>query len=233
MQRIDAKLAWQGTANCEQCSIRNSVLFAGLTEADFQALHKPIEQYELEAGHKIYGEGDPAEFMYTIRTGLVKLSHQLSDGNQRITRILGTSDVVGLEATLDPVYKHDAIVLQKTEICRYPASFVNQLSESNPKLHRELMSRWQQSLNNSDRWISELSTGTAKQRVSRLLLMLLEGKKEHTCKLFSREDIGSMLGIRTETATRTISEFKRQQVLLKQSNNTYMCDIKKLEALIE
>lgn len=231
MQRIDTKLAWQGTANCQQCSIRNSVLFAGLTEADFQLLHKPVDQFELQVGDKIYGKGDSARYMYTIRSGVVKLSHLLSDGSQRITRLLCTADVVGLEATLDPVYKHDAVVLQKAEVCRYPARSVNQLSESNPRLHKELLSRWQQSVNDADMWISELSTGTAKQRIARLLLMLVRVNPDHSFMLFNREDIGSMLGITTETASRIIADFKRQQILIKQPDNHYLCDIEQLAAL--
>ena len=88
MHHIDSKQAWQGVANCGLCAIRNSVLFAGLTEDDFNKLHKPIDQFELKAGSRIYSSGDKADFMYTIRSGLVKLVQYLPDGTQRIVRLL-------------------------------------------------------------------------------------------------------------------------------------------------
>jgi len=229
MNHITQREAWQGHANCGQCAIRNSVLFAGMSEEDFKQLHKPIDQFELKAGIKIYSTGEKAEYMYTIRSGLVKLVQYLPDGNQRIVRLLRVADVVGLEAVLDPVYKHDAIVLHDAEVCRYPASAAQDLSKNNPEVHRELMNRWRTALDEADRWVTELSTGTSKQRVARLLLMLSQGGIANTCSLFSREDMGAMLGITTETASRTIAEFKRKNLIVKTTPTEYQFDIPKLE----
>jgi CRP-like cAMP-binding protein len=231
MHHIQLKQAWQGVANCSQCAIRNSVLFAGLSERDFETLHKPIDQFLFKAGSKIYGAGDTAEYMYTIRSGLVKLVQYLPDGTQRIVRLLKTSDVIGLEAVLDPAYKHDAITLHETEVCRYPASAAQALSDSNPQLHKELMKRWQRALNEADAWVTELSTGSSKQRVSRLLLMLVKDNPANNCSLFGREDMGAMLGITTETASRTIAEFKRQRLIVETAPNEFLIDVQKLEEI--
>jgi len=229
MRSINYKEAWQGVANCEKCSIRQSVLFAGLTEEDFQRIHKPIDQFHLEAGEKIYGTGDTASYMYTIRSGLVKLVHYLPDGTQRIVRLLKTSDVIGLEAVLDPAYKHDAITLQRTETCRYPADAAQEISISNPKLHHEMMSRWQRALNEADSWVIQLSTGTSKQRIARLILLLAKGDPNSSCTLIGREDMGAMLGITTETASRIIASFKREGLLVKTTATLFRCDTEQLE----
>ena len=229
MSKILLKQAWQGVANCSQCSIRNSVLFAGLSEADFEKIHKPINQFQIKAGDTIYSMGDEATCMYTLRSGLVKLVQYLPDGTQRIVRLLRTADVVGLEAVLSPTYKHDAIALHDTEICRYPTSATKELSKTNPTLHQEFMARWEQALDGADMWATEFSTGTAKQRVARLLLMLSKDNIANTCKLFSREDMGAILSITTETASRMIAEFKRQRVIVETSPNEFLCDVSKLE----
>jgi len=231
MNKIHLKEAWQGVANCSQCNIRNSVLFAGLSEDDFKQLHKPINQFQIKAGDRIYGVGDEAANMYTLRSGLVKLVQYLPDGTQRIVRLLRTSDVIGLEAVLSPTYKHDAIALRDTEICRYPASAAQQLSKTNPVLHQELMTRWEQALNEADKWATEFSTGTSKQRISRLLLMLSKNHPASSCTLFSREDMGAMLSLTTETTSRTIAEFKRQHVIVETSFNEFLCDVEKLEEI--
>lgn len=231
MRSINYKEAWQGVANCEQCSIRQSVLFAGLTEKDFQRIHKPIDQFQLSVGEKIYGTGDSAKYMYTIRSGLVKLVSYLPDGTQRIVRLLKTSDVIGLEAVLDPIYKHDAITLQETEICRYPSSAAQEFSVSNPKLHHEMMTRWQRALDEADSWVTQLSTGTSKQRVARLILLLAKGSSDSSCSLIGREDMGAMLGITTETASRTIAHFKREGLLTKLTSTSFRCDIERLQEI--
>jgi len=175
--------------------------------------------------------GDDATCMHTIRSGLVKLVQYLPDGTQRIVRLLKASDVIGLEAILSSTYKHDAIALHETEICRYPASAAKELSETNPVLHQEFITRWERALNDADKWATEFSTGTAKQRVSRLLLQLSENNPCNTCRLFSREDMGAVLGITTETASRMIAEFKRQRVIVETSFNEFLCDVDKLEGI--
>jgi len=231
MKNISLKEAWRGTANCSQCTLRNSVLFAGLSEGDFETLHKPIDQFELEPNTKIYDPEDTPKYMYTIRSGLIKLVQYLPDGSQRIVRILGISDVLGLETILDDRYEHDAIVLQKAEICRYPTKAVKELANKNPQLYRELMVRWQHALKEADSWVTELSTGSSKQRVARLVLRLSKSYGSNTCSLFSREDMGAMLAITAETASRTIAEFKRQNLIVEETSNQYLCDLIRLEKI--
>lgn len=49
-------------------------------------------------------------------------------------------------------------------------------------------------------------------------------ESEGTCELFSREDVGAMLGVTTETASRTIAEFRRQGLLTPIGPNRFRCD---------
>ena len=198
-----------GHADCLSCTLRNSVLFAGL-EKDFENIHQPIDLYTLPPGSILYRAGEPGDRLFTIRSGILKLVQYLPDGTQRIVRLLRSTDVTGLEVLLEQKYRHDAVVLHSTQACSLPVSVVRALSQSNPALHRELLNRWQRALVEADAWLTELSTGSAKQRVARLLLRLVRDEQSSQCALFSREDMGAMLGITTETASRTIAEFKRK-----------------------
>ncbi|MES9848028.1 MAG: helix-turn-helix domain-containing protein, partial [Candidatus Thiodiazotropha sp.] len=107
------------------------------------------------------------------------------------------------------------------------------LSKENPALHRELLNRWQRALKEADAWLTELSTGSAKQRVARLLLRLVKDTQMSECNLFAREDMGAMLGITTETASRTIAEFKRQSLLVETNSNHFLLDIPNLHRIAE
>ena len=230
---IPSKDAWTGIADCQTCSLRESVLFAGLTEGDFEKIHKPINQFELQPGERLYQAGEAGTKLYTIRSGLFKLVQFLPDGSQRIVRLMQATDIVGLEATLDQDYEHDAIAMQRSEVCCLPAALVTSLSASNPKLHQELLKRWQHALKAADLWITQLSTGNAKQRVARLLLRLTQDEESSECQLFGREDLGAMLGITTETASRTIAEFKRQGLLLETSANRFILDLPNLRHIAD
>jgi CRP-like cAMP-binding protein len=163
---------------------------------------------------------------------MLKLVQYLPDGAQRIVRLIRTSDVAGLESMVGKAYEHDAIVLQPTEICCLPVDTVRMLGKENPDLHVELLRRWQHALSEADAWLTELSTGPARERVARLLLRLVRDEEHPECTLFGREDLGAMLGITTETASRTIAEFKRQGLLNDLGGNRYRVDMEKVDALL-
>lgn len=214
-----------GGADCASCSIRKSVLFAGLEISDCESIHQPIDDLILAPQDVLYHAGDPAQAVFTIRRGLLKLVQYLPDGRQRIVRLLRATDVTGLEALLGQSYQHDAIVLQQSELCRIPLEVIQRLDRDNPKLRKELMVRWQRALDEADAWLTQLSTGSARARMARLLQRLASGREDGAFELFGREDMGSMLGITTETASRIIAEFKRSGALQEISGSVSLkCD---------
>jgi CRP-like cAMP-binding protein len=231
--RVPFKEAWSGEADCRECTLRESVLFAGLKEQDFEKIHQPINQFALQPGNSLYRAGEKGDRIYTIRSGIVKLVQYLPDGAQRIVRLVRTADVTGLESLLDQPYEHDAIVVQQTEVCCLPTATVQSLSRDNPELHMELLKRWHRALSEADSWLTELSTGPARERVARLLLRLVRDQEQPVCTLFGREDLGAMLGITTETASRTIAEFKRQQLLTELGGNRYRVAVDAVEAMLD
>jgi CRP-like cAMP-binding protein len=228
VKTVTLREAWAGEADCRNCSLRTAALFGGLEERDFERIHDPIDHYDLKPGTTLYQFGDRADHMFTIRTGAVKLVQFLPDGGQRIVRLARRTDVLGLEALIGETYQHDAVALQHAEVCRFPSRVVRELELGSPALHRELMSRWQRALSEADAWLTELSTGSARQRVARLLLRLVDDRETSACTLFSREDMGAMLGITTETASRTIAGFKRESLIVESRPNNYLLDIPNL-----
>ncbi|MEA3641438.1 MAG: Crp/Fnr family transcriptional regulator [Lamprobacter sp.] len=233
VRSVTLREAWAGEADCRNCTLRASVLFAGLAEQDFDRIHDPIDQYELKPGTALYQAGDVGDHMFTVRSGSLKLVQFLPDGSQRIVRIARGTDVLGLEALLGNAYQHDAVALSPTEICRFPTRVVKTLSKDNPGLHEELMQRWQRALSEADAWLTELSTGSARQRVARLLLRLVRDRESSECQLFGREDMGAMLGITTETASRTIASFKRESLIVESRTNRFLLDIPNLKRIAE
>ena len=231
-KRVTFTQAWEGNTNCLQCAIRSSALFSGLTEQDFELIHEPVEQLTLEPGNVLYKVGDPGHHLFTVRSGLIKLVQYLPDGSQRIVRLVRSTDVLGLEMMVAEQYEHEAVVLRATELCRYPKEAVIRLSQQNPVLHKDLMTRWQKALSDADSWITKLSTGSARKRMANLLLLLIEVEGATDCYLLSREDMGSILSMTIETSSRTISEFKRMGLIKEISHNHFDLDIPALEAVV-
>ncbi len=200
---------WVGRAKCAVCDVRSFVLFSGLSQADLDGVLQPIDNLHVPAQARLYSRNDPATSLYTVRSGLIKLKVSLPNGGQRIVRLLRAGDVAGLESLVGEPYHHTAIALQDADVCRIPREVVMQLDKTHPKVHLALMQRWQRSVDQADHFIVALSTGSAEARMARLLLTL--GCDD--TPMPSREDMGALLGITTETASRIIAEFRRRGLI--------------------
>lgn len=226
MRDHEIEAAWHGQASCEHCSIRDLVLFADLESEDFGVIHLPIEDIRLPAGTALYQPDQAASHVFTVREGLVKLEQYLPDGNHRIVSLLRQGDVAGLEATVSDHYEHAAVALSPAKICRIPRDVVARLT---PRLHRRLMEKWHDAVRRSHECTRELSTGSARRRVARLFRLLAPDDVAE-CRLFGREDLGALLGITPETASRVVAEFKRTGLITEVSSNLFRRNLPALDA---
>ncbi|HFD12134.1 MAG TPA: Crp/Fnr family transcriptional regulator [Crenotrichaceae bacterium] len=209
MNRIAVLEAWTGNARCLHCNIRKLALFADLNQEDFDLIHEPIDDMDFDAGETIYTMTDSPSYVYTIRSGLVKLVHDLANGSYRIVRILRQGDVAGIEALNGKAYLQNAVPLLPTAVCRIPRAEIERLNDQSPRLTKQLTERWYKAISDADTWLSELTTGTSRRRVASFLLYLDDNKHSDECYIPSREDIGAVLAITTETSSRIIAEFRR------------------------
>ena len=222
---------WIGRAKCAVCDVRNFVLFAGLSVPELDAILQPIDNLHAHTGATLYEQGASASSVFTVRSGLVKLKVDLPNGGQRIVRLLRPGDVVGLEALVGDRYHHSAIVLQDADICRIPREVVMRLDQTSPQVHQALLQRWQRSVDQADHFITALSTGSAEARMARLLIMLGCTVNDSDFVFPSREDMGALLGITTETASRIIAEFRRRGLVHMDKGCYIGCDQHELNRL--
>lgn len=221
---------WVGRAKCAVCDVRNFVLFSGLSSQELDAILQPIDNLHLPQQAVLYQEGKPAPFVYTLRSGIIKLGVDLPNGGHRIVRLLRPGDVVGMEALVDQHYHHTATAMRDADVCRIPREVVTKLDQTNPSVHQSLMQRWQCAVDQADHFIVSLSTGPAEARMARLLLTLgCAGNQPESMP--SREEMGALLGITTETASRVMAQFKRRGLVHAHKGNDVVCDHAGLAAL--
>jgi CRP-like cAMP-binding protein len=205
MISIKTESAWRGIVDCRNCGMRDVVLFADLNERDFAQFHAPIDDLEYAAGALIYGEGRVVQGIYTLRSGMIKLVRSTADGRSRIVRVLRPGDVVGLEALASDHYDCDAVALTPVRVCRIPLDVIQKLISGSPRLHAQLMLKWQRALKDADDWLADMNFGVARQRVGNLLLKMRSPTDPDVSMVFSREDMGAMLDLKLETVSREIS----------------------------
>jgi CRP-like cAMP-binding protein len=215
MKTILIRSAWQGQSDCLACGVRQSVLFADLDEQDFAQIHRPIDDFEFPEGSTLFTQGDASTHGFTIRSGFVKLLYLNPDGSQRVLRVLKQGAFAGLEGLVAPVYGHSAIALSPVRACRIPVATIQELDRNSPRLHQQLLRKWGEALKESEIWFGGLNSGTAEQRVARLILKMATQGPDSKLQsiLFRREDMGAMLDLALETVSRQISALRKRDII--------------------
>jgi CRP-like cAMP-binding protein len=152
--------------------------------------------------------------VFTIRSGIVRFERATEAGDRRIVRLAGRGDLIGQEALLRRPYNDDAVACTPVQVCRIPRSLIDNLGETETPLLRELMQRWQSALTDAEAWVADLAMGPSRRRLLRLLVKLAEHAGESgSVWLPRRDEIGAMLDMTLETASRLISQCRREGVL--------------------
>jgi CRP/FNR family transcriptional regulator len=219
-----------GRADCQNCALRSNMLFSSLSSADLEHITQPIDQLRAPSRTAIYLQDDAGQHVYTIRSGLVKLTQYAENGTPRIVRLLSRGDVAGLEILVDKQYRHTAETISDTELCRIPLKIVQDMGKACSTIYDSVIERMQKNLDGADDVIVQFSTGTAQARVARFLLVANEKDLPAMCLQLTREEIASMLGLTVETVSRTFAEFKRKG-FLQEYTRSFAIDSEALVAL--
>lgn len=198
--------------DCANCGIRHAALFADLEPDDFSLIHRPVEERVYAPGEMVYLEGDQGNVIYTIRSGLVKLVHYGEDGTARIMRLVRRGGAMGLELLMGNAYEHEAVAMTPVALCKIPVDVVERLSRDTPRLCKKLMEKWHEAVQEADHFLGDLNMGEARTRILRLLQDLAEPETGQLT-LPRRDDIGAIVGVRLETASRVVAALKRENII--------------------
>ena len=224
--------SWKGPPQCEVCGIRDHVLFSPLSDEEFAHISQPIDQPRFSKGNLLYQAGDPANYFYTIRKGVVKLHQEDANGNVQVVGLLFRGDVLGLESLVSRKYQFTAIAIDDSLTCQIPLSTIIELDHKLPHFREQLMSRWQRSIDEAEVWLKELRTGSIKARIAHLFIRMAEKEPTRIIFMPSGEDLGLILATKTETVSRIMAEIKRTGLLQKVAPHRFRVDKEGLTELI-
>jgi CRP-like cAMP-binding protein len=210
---------WVGRSDCSRCAVLHIVPFAPLPLTDLEEFLGPVTNFQLARGARLLGPESHANAVITLRSGFVKLFETAPSGRERIVRLLGPGDVVGLEALHAPPYLHAAESLTPVDACHLPIPVVHAIEARMPELHASMLARWHRSLEQADRFLVELLDGPAPTRVARLLLMLVELAGDSAPPRLTRLDTASAVDIAPETASRVLTRFIGDGILVEERDS--------------
>lgn len=182
-------------AQLNSCSLSDSINLMGATVP-----------YSRNA--EIYGENEPADYVYKVVTGAVRTYKVLTDGRRQIGAFYLPGDVFGLET--DDTHMFSAEAVGDARILVVKRSALMSLAARDNEVARELWSMTGQELRRLQDHIV-LLIRTAKERVVGFLLEMAEripNGSGHVELPMSRQDIADYLGLTIETVSRTLSDLE-------------------------
>jgi len=157
---------------------------------------------------QIYGESEPADYLYKVVGGIVRTYRVLADGRRQIGGFYLPGDIFGLEAGDEHTFSADAIVESKVLAIR--RSTLIALAARDNEVARQLWRLTAQELRRvQDHTL--LLVKTAQERVAGFLLeMAKRTLVDDQIELpMSRQDIADYLGLTIETVSRTLTGLER------------------------
>jgi CRP/FNR family transcriptional regulator, anaerobic regulatory protein len=191
------------------------------------------------AGQVLYREGDKFQFIYAVRSGTFKSSLTLSDGREQVSGFHMAGELMGLDGVAQGKHASSATALEDTEICAIPYAHLNELATQNSNMQHVVSRMMSREIVREHSLMMLLGSMNAEERLAAFLLNLSQRLKTrgYSASEFhlrmSRAEIGSYLGMKLETVSRTFSAFQQQGLLEVDKRHIRILDLEGLGRSID
>jgi CRP/FNR family cyclic AMP-dependent transcriptional regulator len=200
-----------------------------LPESLLSELFEGAAAHKLSDGEALFRGGDVGDGCYQIQTGLVKIVVSSQQGEERIISLLGPGAIVGELSLIDGRPRSASVVA----IADCSLSFVSRAkfqkyTEAHPELLSYLVRTLARRLRDADDALAATTFLSVKARLARALLNLADyvgkdnggGQIQLRLKI-SQGDLAAMAGVARENVSRTMSEWRKRDIVTQSSN--YYC----------
>jgi CRP-like cAMP-binding protein len=190
----------------------NAIARSAPVRGGIGAMETMGSQMKFGANAEIFGEGEPAEYVYKVVTGAVRAYKILSDGRRQIGGFYLPGDIFGLEVGKEHQFSAEAINGATVLVVRRSA--IVSMAERDCEAARELWSFTGRELKRAQDHML-LLVKSAQQRVASFLLEMSKrlAATDAIELPMSRQDIADYLGLTIETVSRTMTQLVSEQAI--------------------
>jgi CRP-like cAMP-binding protein len=206
--------------HCATCDSKAKNIFCNLNPHLTQLLDQKKISRPYKRKQILFFEGNPAQGIYCLKSGRVKLYKTGPEGKQYILQVAGPPEVLGLESIFsNRHFSATAEVIEDGIICFIDREILFQIVREDPSTAMKITRLLASELKESEEERLDLAQLAVRERLARLLALLGQshGKKAPNgiridLKL-SREEMAEMIGTAAETAMRLLKEFKEEKLV--------------------
>ncbi len=224
---------------CSTCSLRELCLPVGLMPDEFDQIDAVIRQSRrLKRGEYLFRVGEPFTSFFAIRTGFMKTTIVSQDGRDQVTGFSMSGELIGLDGISTGEHTCDAVALEDSEVCELPFSRLEELAAEIPSLQRHFYRLMSREIVRDQGVMLLLGNMKSEERLAAFLLNLSQRLQSRGFAAYdfilrmSREEIGSYLGLKLETVSRTLSKFHQAGLIHVDHKHIQILEPGELKAMV-
>ncbi len=199
---------------CSSCNLRELCMPLGLSHEELDRIDDlVVSRRKVKRGASLFRNGDRFTSLFAIRTGFFKTCISSEDGRDQVTGFQMAGEIVGLDGIVNDQHSCDAVALEDAEVCVMPFDRIEELSNEIHALQRHVHKILSREIVREHGVMLLLGSMRAEERLAAFLLNLVQrlhargfSQSELVLRM-TREEIGSYLGLKLETVSRTFSKF--------------------------
>lgn len=185
----------------------------------------------------LFSNGEDFKALYAVRTGFFKTAVANEFGKEQVIGFQMAGEILGLDGIVSHKHSCDAIALEDSEVCVMQWEQVESLANSLTVLQRHLHRIMSREIVREHGVMLLLGSMRAEERLAAFLLNLVQRLKSRgfsSTELvlrMTRDEIGSYLGLKLETVSRTFTKLVEAGVIEVRSRHVKILDEKALKAI--
>jgi CRP/FNR family nitrogen fixation transcriptional regulator len=173
---------------------------------------------------EIFGEGEPVEYIYTVKSGCVRTFNTISDGRRHVGSFYLSGEYFGLEGENRHSFSAEAV--ERSNVYVIKRSAIMSRAAASNKTTSQLLALTALELRRTQRHVM-LLLKTARERVGQFILDLAErqNSKREVDMPMTRGDIADYLGLSVETVSRMLWGFENTSVISVERRRVILRDL--------
>lgn len=200
--------------SCETCRFKSCAVEA-LESSQLDILQTNCYEAVFKRNEQIFREGTPHTSIAYVKSGLVKI-HKMGPVKDQILKIIKPPQYIGIPTVLgNKVNQYTATALTTTHTCFIATDVFRKLIMLNGKFANEIInSLCYDELSFFDRSINQTQKQIHGRVADALLLLSNEIFQSDSFQMpLNRNDLGDFVHARRESVTRTLTRFKKDQLI--------------------
>lgn len=226
---------------CSSCNLREICLPLGLSREELARIDDSLVmvRHKVPRGEKLFQAGDRFDSVYAVWTGFFKTCVAHKDGREQVTGFQMGGELIGLDGIGSRRHESDAVALEDSQVCVISYGRLEALALEINSLQHQFHRALSLEIVRNHSVMLLLGSMHAEERLAAFLLNLTHrlqarGFSSSSVVLrMSREEIGSFLGLKLETVSRTFSKFQSEGLLYVRHRQIEVTDPVGLQLLLD